>query len=286
MINVYTALITPFLDDFSVDYEGLKKVTDKLISEGQRHFLLLGTTGEAALLKEKERKELVKFFSKHYKDVHLIVGISSNSTIDVIREIEEYKLFKNIEAFLIVVPYYLNPNQRGIFKHFDMIASSSEAKIIIYNIPKRTNVRIEKEVVVSLVKKHPNIIGMKQCGYTDDIRYLKNELRGFKIYMGDDHLLLEGLNEGADGIISVCSHIDFKLVKRICDKKDIDDDNKLKELANNIFIEPSPAPLKYVLNKLGYIQNKLRSPFVCVDDNSKKVLDSIVDNYKKDLKHI
>lgn len=284
-MEVYTALVTPFNSDLSIDFKSLDKLTDKLIDEGERNFLLLGTTGECSLLKLEERKNLISYFLNRNKDVRVMVGICSNNTIDVIRQIEELRLFKDIYAFLINVPYYLNPNQRGIFKHFDMICSSTSNNIMIYNIPKRTNVSIDVETIIKLKKKHNNLIGIKQCGNTDCIKRLK-ELDDFNVYIGDDHMLLEGLKEGADGIISVCSHIDYKLIHHICMEKKVEDDFVLKQLCKTMFIEPSPAPLKYVLSQLGYIENKLRSPFCVVDKESEKLLDRVVDIYKKDLKEL
>ena len=123
----------------------------------------------------------------------------------------------------------------------------------------------------------------QQCGSTDCIKRLK-ELNDFKVYIGDDHMLLEALKEGADGIISVCSHIDYRLINCICNDLKKEDDNDLKQLCKVMFIEPSPAPLKYVLSKLGYVENCLRSPFCRVDIESEKALDRVVEIYKKDLK--
>ncbi len=286
MKDIYTALITPFLDDLSIDYNGIDLLLNKLINEGADHFLLCGTTSEASLLKKKERKAIVDYICQRYPHLHLMVGTCSNNTVEVISQINDFSLNQSIEAFLVVVPYYLKPNQNGIFKHFDMIASSTNKDIIIYNIPSRCGVSIDATTVVKLAKKHHNIVGIKQCGDVNMIEEIKKHLTDFKVYIGDDHLLLEGLEKGADGIISVCSHIDFPLIYNICMNQNKQDDEQLKKLSSHLFLEPNPSCVKYVLNKLGYIQYKLRSPFVKVLKQTADVLDTIVDNYKKDLKDI
>lgn len=285
MKDVYTALITPFKKDLSIDYEALDRMSDKLINEGERNFVLLGTTAECSLLKETEKMNIVKHFCHRNKNVNVIVGICSNNTVEVIRQIEMMSMLKNIKAFLVVVPYYLNPNQKGIFKHFDMICSSTDRSIMIYDIPKRTNVSIDVNTVVLLKKKHSHIIGIKLCGCINKVRELKT-IDHFLVYMGDDNLLLEGLKEGADGVISVCSHIDYQLVSDICEYQKVEDDCKLKKLSYKVFIEPSPSPIKYILSQLGYIENKVRSPYVIIDNDHRAVLDRVVEFYKKDLKHM
>ena len=196
MKDIYTALMTPFNQDLSIDYPGLYRVLDKLIHEGNKSFVLCGTTGETSTLKLDERRVLVERVLNKYPRIRVIVGICSNNPA--------------IYAFLIIVPYYIKPSQEGIYKHFDMIASSTDKKLLIYNIPSRCGVAITPETVIRLAKKHSHIIGMKQCGPLEDIAAIKTVLPLFKIYLGDDHLLLEGLKMQIDGLISVASHIDYK----------------------------------------------------------------------------
>lgn len=281
MKEVFTALVTPFNKDQSIDYSGLYRLMDKLIHEGNKSFLLCGTTGETSSLKLDERRVLVENVLKKYPQIRLMIGISSHNTAEVIRHIQMYKDNQAIYAFLVVVPYYIKPNQRGIQKHFDLIAASTSKKIMIYNIPSRCGVSIEPETVIQLAKKHKNIIGMKQCGALEDISIIKKSLPEFKIYIGDDHLLLEALKQKADGIISVVSHIDYPLVERICQKEDVFDDSYLKLLSQFLFIEPNPAPIKYILSQLGYIQNILRIPLVEIDRDSQKKLLPLIEKYKK-----
>lgn len=281
MKEIFTALITPFNQDHSIDYPGLYRVMDKLIAEGNKSFLMCGTTGETSTLKLDERRLLVEEVLKKYPQIRIIVGICSNSTFEVIRHIEMYKDNPRIYAYLVIVPYYIRPNQNGIFKHFDLIASSTNKKIMIYNIPSRCGVAIEVSTVIRLANKHKNIIGMKQCGLLDEIQQLKETLPQFKIYVGDDHLLLEGLKRRADGIISVVSHLDYPLIEDICLNENVFDDRYLKLISEYVFIEPSPAPVKYILSQLGYIQNILRSPLTPISEDSQAKLAPLIEKYRK-----
>jgi len=281
MKEIFTALITPFNADLSIDYPALYRLIDDLITQGNKSFLLCGTTGETSTLKLNERKELVENILDKYDHIRVIVGICSNSTLEVIKHIEMYKDNPRIYAFLVIVPYYIKPSQEGLYKHFDLIASSTHKNIMIYNIPSRCGVNIDADVVIRLAKKHKNIIGMKQCGDLDMIETLKKNLSQFKVYIGDDHLLLEGLKKRADGIISVASHLDYPLVEKICHDESVFDDRYLKLLSEYIFIESSPSPIKYILSELGYIQNKLRSPLTPISEQSEMKLIPLIEKYRK-----
>lgn len=281
MKEIFTALITPFNQDLSIDYPGLYRIIDHLIEQGNKSFLLCGTTGETSTLKRDERRMLVENILSKYPHIRVIVGICSNSTSKVIRHIQMYKENPRIYAFLVIVPYYIKPSQNGIYKHFDVIASSTEKKIMIYNIPSRCGVGIDVSTVTRLANKHKNIIGMKQCGILEDISIIKDALPQFKVYIGDDHLLLEGLKKRADGIISVTSHLDYPLIEEICHNENMFDDRYLKLISEYVFIEPSPAPMKYILSELGYIQNILRLPLTTITEESQARLAPLIEKYRK-----
>lgn len=281
MKEIFTALVTPFHQDLSIDYDGLYRLMDKLIANGNTSFLLCGTTGETSTLKLSERKELVERVLEKYPQIYVIVGISSNSTLEVIQHIQLYQNNPRIDAYLIIVPYYIKPSQEGLYKHFDTIASATSSNIMIYNIPSRCGVDIDVSTVIRLANKHKNIIGMKQCGSLEDILLLKEALPKFKVYIGDDHLLLEGLKKRADGIISVTSHLDYPLIEEICQNENVFDDRYLKLISEYVFIEPSPAPIKYILSELGYIQNQLRLPLTTIKEESQAKLQPLIEKYRK-----
>lgn len=281
MKEIFTALITPFNQDQSIDYAGLYRLMDHLIEQGNKSFLLCGTTGETSTLKLDERRLLVENILKKYPYIRVMIGICSNSTAQVIRHIQMYHDHPSIYAFLIIVPYYIKPNQKGIQRHFDLIASSTKQKLMIYNIPSRCGANIEADTVIELAKRHKNIIGMKQCGSLEDMSAIKEALPAFKVYSGDDHMLMESLQHRADGIISVVSHVDYPLIDKICQKPQNFDDDYLKLLSRYVFIEPSPAPLKYILSQLGYIQNILRAPLCPINEVSQQQLQPFIEKYRK-----
>lgn len=279
MKEIYTALITPFNEEGAIDYESLKKLMNHLIQQGNDHFVLCGTTGEASTLRLHEKKQLIRYVRYHYPDIHLIVGISSNSTNDIIRTMQELNTFHNLTTFMVVTPYYNKPSQEGLFQHYHKIAASTDKDIIIYNVPSRTGCDIHDDTICRLISKHKNIIGLKQAGDISGIASLKEQYPDFKVYVGNDNLLKEALDSNADGIISVASHIDYPLIEKICETSDSFLDDYLKILTSYIFKEPSPAPIKYILSKKGLIQNKLRLPLTPVSPKMEKQLDSIVNKY-------
>lgn len=280
MKEIYTALITPFNQEGAIDYQGLTKVIDRLLEQGNSKFVILGTTGEVSTLRLHEKKQLIRFIRYHYPKVDLIIGLSSNSTSEIIRQVKELGNISNLDTFMVVVPYYNRPSQEGLFKHYDIIASATDKNIIIYNIPSRTACTIEDQTIIRLLEKHKNIVGLKQAGDISTIPYLKSKVPFLKVYVGNDHLLKEALELGADGIISVVSHLDYPLIKEIVETNDSFKDAYLKLLAKYLFKETSPAPIKYVLSKLGYIDNKLRLPLVNVSPTLEKQLDTIVEKYE------
>lgn len=279
MKEIYTALITPFNEEGAIDYESLKKLINHLIQQGNDHFVLCGTTGEASTLRFHEKKQLIRYVRYHYPDIHLMIGISSNSTNDIIRSMQELSTIHNLTTFMIVTPYYNKPSQEGLFQHYSKIASTTDKNIIIYNVPSRTACVIHDDTICRLITKHKNIIGLKQAGDISGIKNLKERHPEFKVYVGNDHLLKEALEANADGIISVASHIDYPLIENICKTSDPFLDDYLKILTSYIFKESSPAPTKYILSKMGLIQNKLRLPLIPASPQLGIQLDSIVKKY-------
>lgn len=280
MKEIYTALITPFDEEGAIDYDSLKKLIDHLLKQGNNRFVLCGTTGEVSTLRLHEKKQLIRYVRYHYPDIHLIIGVSSNSTNEVIRQIQELGNIQNLNTFMIVTPYYNKPSQEGLFQHYSKIANTTDKNIIIYNVPSRTASSIEDATIGRLITRHKNITGLKQAGDIDGIKSLKENFPFFKIYIGNDHVLKEALEQGADGIISVVSHLDYPLIENICQSEDHFQDSYLKMLSKYIFQEPSPAPTKYILSKMGLVQNKLRLPLVPASSSLEKQLDSIIEKYK------
>lgn len=271
MFKIYTALVTPFLDNGAIDYLSLDHLLNYLFYVKNTNFVLNGTTGEASALTKKEKKELVTYVLTNYPQGNYIVGINTNCTKDAIEQMNDYQSFDNIEAFMFVVPYYNKPTKTGIEQHFHAIANSTNKDIILYNVPKRTGVTLETDSIIQLISIHPNIIGLKQAGEIGDISLLKSMFPKFKIYLGSDELLEEGLSLGIDGVISVASHVLYQEMMQASNKKDFDF-ALYKRKCQLLFLESSPSPIKYLLYRKGLILNNLRLPLVPVEKTTEELL--------------
>lgn len=260
------ALITPFKNN-QIDFEELKRICKYHLENQTDGLLLLGTTAEAEALDDEEKKQLVNFVYKIvYPKIELIVGIIDNVTDKVI---EQSKLFDglDIKAFLVINPYYNKTNESGLLKHFTYIADNVVKPIIIYDVPKRTGMKIPFEVIRAL-SYHQNIIGIKEAS-SDIIDHLKlstiaNE--NFKLYGGDDSLMLISLFLNSEGIISVIGNAFAKETSLIIHSFDKNVAiskmmfYKLLPLILQMYGEVSPIGIKYVMYLLGFNTLEYRRP--------------------------
>ena len=159
-----TALITPFKADKSVDYEALDRVLDTQIAGKVDYLVVLGTTGEAATMTEKEREEVLTFIRKYVNGrLPLVLGVGGNCTAAVCESLRTMDL-AGFEAILSVCPYYNKPNQEGLFQHFCAVAEASPIPVILYNVPGRTGVNLLPETVMHIWEAHPDkILGIKEA---------------------------------------------------------------------------------------------------------------------------
>lgn len=277
--NVYTALVTPFDARGEIDYKSLRKLVKYLYQKGIRGFLVAGTTGEAPTLRLEERIAMACFIKKIFPQTSIMVGVGSNDTTTTIQDIKILNEVQAIDAYLCVVPYYSRPSQAGIYMHFKAIDQVSVKPVIIYNVPKRCGVEIEQETLEHLIEDGKMIVGLKHASmHLAIIAELKKKYPEFIIYCGDDNRLLESLYQGADGVISVVSHVipsaiismvhEFQLSQNL---EPLDD--FIKMMSKYCFIEASPAPTKYLLSKMGLIENVLRLPLVSLSQENRRILD-------------
>lgn len=283
MKAIYTALITPFNQQGQIDFNGLENVIAKLIREGERGFVVCGTTAEAPTLSLSEKEQILDFVIRQAKDCSIIMGISGNDTAEVLKQLKYFEN-KEVDALMVVVPYYNKPSQVGLFKHFDLLLSSTDKNIIIYNVPSRCGVEIKAETMLQLLKKHQNLIGLKHASQNFEmVTQIKAEYPHFLILSGEDGTLKEGLDHGMDGVISVSSHMIYPKLEQFM--KDYEyqmnlelQDDFIKNFAQYVFIEASPGPIKYMLSIQGYIENVLRLPMCPVSKETEKKLKRLVNN--------
>ena len=270
------ALVTPLLKNGDVDYESLSSLLDWHIANATDGIVSVGTTGESATLNVKEHIEVIDYSVKYVQNrIPVIAGTGANSTGEAIELSLEAKL-KGADYVLLVTPYYNKPNQKGLLAHYEKIANNVDIKQILYNVPSRTACDLKPETV-SVLSEHKNIVGLKEA--VDDIERIKelvkisNNSSDFAILSGDDPTFMNALIEGAHGVISVAANVVPKSISQICKlirEDNIEEAKKLNEFNNNIyrllFVESNPIPVKWMLTKMGMIENSIRLPLIELDE--------------------
>lgn len=268
--GVGVALVTPFHEDLSVDYDLLTKLVNYNIENGTSYLVVLGTTAEAATLSAEEKKQVTEHIVKvNNSRVPLVLGIGGNNTLEVKKQIEETDL-SGFEAVLSVSPYYNKPNQEGLYQHYKALADTGK-KIIIYNVPSRTGQNIEASTTLRLAKDFPNLYMIKEAApnilqYFDIIRQKPD---GFNLVSGDDEYTLPVTLAGGNGVISVVGQAypkEFSTMVQLAFDGKVKEaykiHNQLVEITRLIFAEGNPTGIKTVLAEKGIIKNYLRLPLV------------------------
>jgi len=270
------ALVTPLTQSGGIDYKSLERLIDWHIDQGTDGIVSVGTTGESATLNVNEHIEVIEFTVKHVnKRVPVIAGTGANSTQEAIDLSEESRL-KGADFVLLDTPYYNKPNQKGLIAHYEQIANSVEINQILYNVPSRTACDLLPESV-KVLSDHQNIVGIKEA--VDDMNRIKSLINisktdnNFQVFSGDDPTFMHALNLGAHGVISVAANVIPKSISEICSfirKNNKDEAKQLNEINNNLydllFVESNPIPVKWMLYKMGLIENSIRLPLIELDE--------------------
>ena len=268
--GVGVALVTPFNEDLSVDFESLTKLIEYNIENGTNYLVVLGTTAEAATLSSDEKKQVVEHIIKvNNKRLPLVLGIGGNNTLEVKQQIEEADL-SDFTAVLSVSPYYNKPNQEGLYQHYKMLATTGK-NIIIYNVPSRTGQNVEAETTLRLAKEFPNLFLIKEAA-PNILQYfdiLRKKPEGFNLVSGDDEFTLPVTLAGGAGVISVIGQgypKEFSTMVQLAFDKKVDEayeiHNQLVDITRLIFAEGNPCGIKVILAEKGLIKNYLRLPLV------------------------
>lgn len=268
------ALVTPFNEDLSVDFDSLTKLVEFNITNGTNYLVVLGTTAEAATLSTEEKNEVVQHIIKiNNKRLPLVLGIGGNNTMEVKKQIEETDL-SDFEAILSVSPYYNRPNQEGLYQHYKVLAATGK-KIIIYNVPSRTGQNIEAATTVRLAKEFPNLFLIKEAAPNINQYFdiLRQKPEGFNLVSGDDEFTLPVTLAGGNGVISVIGQAYPKKFSTMVQlafegkvKEAYEIHNKLVEITRLIFAEGNPAGIKTILAQMGILKNVVRLPLVVATD--------------------
>lgn len=265
------ALITPFKEDGSVDYDSLKRLVQYQLDNGADFFCILATTGETPTLTAKEKqtiKDLVVDIVQ--ARVPILMGCGGNNTAAVVEELKTGD-FKGIDGILSVCPYYNKPSQEGLYQHFKSIAQATELPVVLYNVPGRTGVNLKAETTVRLARDCHNIVAIKEASgnleQVDEI--IKNKPNDFDVISGDDSLTFPMVSCGAVGVISVIGNAlpkEFSKMIRLQMRGEYDPARKIHhrftDLFSLLFVDGNPAGVKAMLHEMGFIENKLRLPLV------------------------
>ena len=262
-----TALLTPF-KGAEVDYEAFAATVDWQVTAGVDFLVPLGTTGETPTLTESEKLQVLEVTRRHAAGKPVVAGVGTNSLAGTLANL---RLLQDADAFLVVVPFYNKPPQRGMYAYFKAVAESTRKPIILYNVPGRTGSNLEAETTLALARDIPNIVAIKEAsGKMDQIQtILQGRPEGFSVLSGNDDQTLELMKMGADGVVSVASNVfpsamvDFVHALQAGKLAEAEKmDARLSPLFKALFVEPNPIPAKAAMAQLGLMENSLRLPLV------------------------
>ena len=269
--------MTPFKGG-EVDYSAFAATVDWQVEAGTDFLVPLGTTGETPTLSESEKLQLLQVSLKHAAGKPVMAGIGTNSVAGTLANM---RLLQDADAFLVVVPYYNKPPQRGIYEYFKAVAGATAKPVYIYNVPGRTGSNIEAETTLALARDIPNIAGVKEAsGNIPQIEaILEGRPRGFSVLSGNDDDTCSLMEKGADGVISVASNVfpaamaDFVhalQAGRFAEAEEMD--KKLHPMFKALFVEPNPIPAKAAMAQLGLMENSLRLPLVKATEETEALI--------------
>lgn len=287
--RLLTAMVTPFNADGSVNCEAAADFAEWLLANGSDGLVVEGSTGEAATMFMDEKIAVLKAVVERVNGrAPVIVGAGTNctaSTLELINAVEAC----GVDGLLVVGPYYNKPTQEGYYQHFAAVAKSTNLPIIVYNVPGRTGSNIEPKTVARLAAEFPNIVAVKEAaGNVAQTAELFRVLpENVTIYSGDDGLVLPFMSVGARGVISVLGNIGGQMLQdvmqlysegKVAEAAELN--KKLVPLANSLFIESNPIPVKYAVTKVtGIDAGAPRLPLTPLSEGGVAKLDAILAEY-------
>ncbi|MGB0871707.1 MAG: 4-hydroxy-tetrahydrodipicolinate synthase [Solirubrobacterales bacterium] len=262
---IITAIVTPFGDDGRVDEDGFVRLLKHLSANGSDGAVVAGTTGEASTLDDDEHLALIELAVEEAPDgFSIIAGAGSNDTRHAVKLTASASEL-GADAILSVTPYYNRPNRRGVLRHYEEVAKSTDLPIVLYNIPSRTGLDMPNDLLAELAQIE-NIVGVKQAN-NDNLAMVD----GLQLYAGNDDVLAEVLDLGGSGGILVASHIVGAEMRRMVDEPDerasINED--LQAVFEALSVAPAAISTKATLEMLGLPGGKPRLPYVEADESER-----------------
>jgi len=286
LIGTGVALVTPFNDDFSIDFDSLGKLINYLIDNQINYFVVMGTTGESATLSLDEQNKILNYIKRVVNNrIPLVLGVGGNNTNQILDRISGFD-FSGIEAILSVCPYYNKPSQKGLFAHYAAISQISPVDIILYNVPSRTGLNLDPKTVALLASKYPNIVAIKEA--SGDVAQCMDLMNitpdDFMIISGDDKMTFPIMSLGGVGVISVqamalpdifSNMVDLILKEQVHLAKKYHYD--LLKSVDLLYIDGNPSGIKEALSYLKICNSsQVRLPLVKMSQDNAKLLHAVL----------
>ena len=276
------ALVTPFKEDRAVDTDALRRLVQFHVEAGTDIIIPCGTTGESPTLSEDEQFAIIRIV-KDEAGGKLIVasGACTNSTVHAV-ELAKNAVKAGASALLSVAPYYNKPSQEGIYQHYRHIAEAVSVPIIIYNVPGRTGCNVAASTILRLARDFENIAAVKEASenFSQISELLEERPEHFSVLTGEDSLILPFIAMGGDGVISVAANQIPSQIKQLINAVkagNLDEaraiNRRYRKLLKLNFIESNPVPVKYILARMGMIEENYRLPLVPLSQASKQLID-------------
>ena len=287
-VGTGVALVTPFKNDLSIDFEALERLVEDQIVNGIDYLVVLGTTGEYSTLNKQEKEQVIDCIVKANNNrLPLVLGIGGNNTMAVVEQVKTTDL-SAFKAVLSVSPYYNKPSQEGIFQHFKLVAEASPLPIILYNVPGRTSSNILPETIARIARECDNVIGVKEAAgdIVQAMKLMSLVPKDFKVISGDDMITLPMTLAGGAGVISVIGQgfpaAFSQMVKLGLEgkaKEAYQFHYKIAPSIDLIFAEGNPVGIKSLLEKKGICSKNVRLPLV----NASEVLQAKIGDFVNDF---
>jgi 4-hydroxy-tetrahydrodipicolinate synthase len=270
IVGSIVALVTPMLEDGAVDYDSLRGLIDWHIEQGTDCIGVVGTTGESPTVSVEEHFEIIRFAVRHAAGrIPIMAGAGGNSTHEAI-ELTAFAREVGADCALSVVPYYNRPSQEGIYRHFKAVVEAVDLPLVLYNVPSRTVADMLPETTLRLAQL-PGVVGIKEASGNIErsAALIKAAPKGFSVYSGDDGTAIATMLLGGQGNVSVTANVAPRLMAELCRaaiagqaRQAAEIHFRLLSLHRQLFCEPSPAPTKWALSRLGRCKDAVRLPIL------------------------
>jgi 4-hydroxy-tetrahydrodipicolinate synthase len=273
--GILTAMVTPFGDDGGLDEDATARLIHHLLENGSDGVVLAGSTGEGATMTDEEKARLWEIGVAEAGDATVIAGTGTYDTRHSV-ELTERATEIGVDAVLVVTPYYVRPNRRGIKAHYEAVAAATDRAVVAYNIPSRTATDMSNEVLREL-GQIDNVVAVKQARYEDF-----GPIDGLDLLAGNDDILAKTMDVGGTGGILVASHLVGREMRRILDEPEhrYEIEDGLRDLYEALSVTTNPIPIKAALNMAGQHVGGLRLPMVEATEEEKAVIRAALERHE------